>query len=128
MSMVGEDILGYTYQSTTENVYTSHTGPMDFEFQERLVDLLERIADYGMLNEFPNNFKIRLLAGLDEANMILIDYEADEQPEVCDDCEPDHLSAGHSCEHGTDFFSSNYSVSIGPRVSDDERDSLLVHF
>lgn len=126
--VTGADIIGHAYIATAEGHGTYQTEPMGFEHLEDTDELLERIADFGMLNEFPNNFKIRLVIAVGESDMVLLDYDSEEQPEICESCEPEHLNPSHSCDHGTDHYSSHYSVSAGPIVDADELSSMIHHF
>ena len=126
--ITGADVMGYAYVATIEGITDAHPRPMEFEYPSRTDDLLERIADFGTMNEFPNNFKIRLLISTGSSDMVMVDYELDEQPEICDDCAPEHLDDHYSCEHGSDYVDSNYSVSVGPRPDEGEFQSLIYHF
>lgn len=127
--ITGADVIGYVYVPTASGgTMIDHRGEIAATSPLRVDDLLEGIADSGMMSEFPNNFKIRLILRADESHMVTVDYESDEEPEICESCEPDHLNDQHSCDHGMDRCSSSYCVAFGPVASADEIDSLLVWF
>lgn len=110
----GSQIVAYSYVNTASSYrFEDHTGPMEFEEPTDVPRLLEHIGDIGMNDEFPNNFKIALALQMAGKTRTLIHYECDEQPEVCDECEPTHFDDGRSCEHGSDYVSASYHVAHG---------------
>lgn len=127
--ITGADVIGYVYIPTADGgTMIDHRGEIAVKEPVRVDDLLEGIADSGMMSEFPNNFKIRLIMRAAENRMVTVDYESDEQPEICESCEPDHPNEQHSCDHGIDRCTSSYCVAFSPVASADEIDSLLIWF
>lgn len=125
LSVRGAQVIAYRYVNTqSHHTYESYDGPMGFEQPIEIPDLIEQIGDFGMNEEFPNNFIVALAVQIDESNRLLVQYDCDAQPNVCDDCEPTHEDEHHSCGHVMDFVDATYSVHHGAISDHTVQDAL----
>lgn len=119
LTVRGSQVIAYSYVNTqSSRMHELHNGPMEFEVPTDIPRLLEGIGDIGMNEEFPNNFMIALAVELPDGTRLLIQYDCDEQPSVCETCEPTHYDVMRSCEHGNDYVSAGYTLHHG-EISDE---------
>lgn len=116
----GNQVMLANYRNTAEYVDERIKESSRFISTDtfKTCELFEIIADrYANRVEFVNNFKVDLAVKLDDDTSMLLQYECDEQPGICNDCydDPDYMEfdSNYPCDHGIpDDFTYRYSALI----------------
>ena len=113
----GASVLGYEYRNSNDYAEDRHKGVLadgDYKVEELMESIANARAD---LVEFPNNFTIWLSVAFDEKTAIVLSYELDEQPGICDSCWADeeymNFNGEYNCGHGVnDTYSLKYGAVV----------------
>ena len=113
----GASVLGYQYRNSNDYAEDRHYGALtdgDYKVEELMESIADARAD---LVEFPNNFTIGLGIAFDEKTAVVLSYEMDEQPGICDSCWADeeymNFNGEYNCGHGVnDTYSAKYGAVV----------------
>lgn len=123
-------VIGFHYASA--DGYIVQQTDLGWSGPDTLHQVLSRIGDLGMTEEFNNDFTVRLLLSLDDETVVGYEHRSSEVPMVCDDCsllpeydQIDGESRHYSCEHCNSEFENSYGASIVKQPTRDQFDAFF---
>ena len=126
-------VVGYYYICEEFNKFMTDS----YETELPIIALQERIADIGMMNQFPNDYDLRVAVEVDAETVIIYDVDSNSVPVVCEECmasededlqEELALNPQYGCGHLDDEYFTRNSVTMMKTPADnDELYAALVH-
>lgn len=129
----GSKILAYRYTSLIESHEVTNLNPA-FEGDWSVIQVQNYLGDFGMMLEFPNDFKADCIVELDNESVVYYGHQSNSNPVVCEACEGleeydpiEGVNRNYSCDHEEDEYDTRNYVAIIKRPDTIEIERIVAH-